>query len=139
MARNTKTGDVLERSVIPALEQGGYKHDRQQIVGERPGGRKHKVDFVVWKEGSKPILVSMKYQDSSGTAEQKVPFEVICLVKAIKDNQMYERAYIVMGGSGWTLRDFYTSGQLEDYIVDMKNVSLLTLEGFLKLANHGKL
>jgi len=26
------------------------------------------------------ILISLKWQQSSGTAEQKVPFEVICLV-----------------------------------------------------------
>ena len=139
MARDTTTGAVLEKMIIPALEQGGYHYWKQQYVGERPGGRKHMVDFLVWKEGSNPILVSMKYQDTPGTAEQKVPFEVICLMKAIKDNETYEKAYIVMGGSGWTLRDFYVEGGLKEYIVNSENVHLLKLEDFIRLANHGNL
>jgi hypothetical protein len=33
----------------------------------------------------------MKWQQSLGTAEQKVPFEIICVAKAIKATRSYKR------------------------------------------------
>lgn len=64
--------------IIPALQRGGYGCEKQVELGCRPGGRKHKVDAIATKGGAR-IIVSLKWQQVSGTAEQKVPFEVICL------------------------------------------------------------
>jgi PD-(D/E)XK nuclease superfamily protein len=49
----------------------------------------------------------MKWQQSSGTAEQKVPFEIICLAETIKETPNYKRGYVVLGGTGWTLQEYY--------------------------------
>ncbi len=35
MSRNTTTGLVLERMVVPALEQGGYSYKAQTKLGQR--------------------------------------------------------------------------------------------------------
>jgi len=32
--------------------------------------------------------------------EQKVPFEVICLMDAMEQNPNYQKAYLVLGGEG---------------------------------------
>jgi len=77
--RNTRTGGVLELMVLPALDQGGYTHKVQVNIGKRLGLGRHMVDVVAEKDGHS-ILVSMKWQQVSGTAEQKVPYEVICLL-----------------------------------------------------------
>ncbi len=91
------------------------------------------------KDGEK-ILVSSKWQQSSGTAEEKVPYEVMCLVEAIKDNPgLYKKAYVILGGEGWTLRDFYTSGGIERFFKDTNTVKIVTLERFIGLANNGDL
>ena len=137
MSRNTRTGSVLERMVLPALEQGGYTYDTQVNIGQRLGRGRHFVDAVVENRGRK-FLLSMKWQQVSGTAEQKVPFEVICLVEAMAAGE-YEKAYIVLGGEGWTLRDFYTSGGLEQYLNNADRVSITTLEAFVARANKGEL
>jgi hypothetical protein len=68
--------------VLPALKRGGYSYRKQVLIGSRPGGGRHKVDLVAEKCGDE-FLISMKWQQSSGTAEQKVPFEIICLAEAI--------------------------------------------------------
>jgi hypothetical protein len=81
MARNTRTGGVLEAMILPALKQGGYAYKSQVNVGKRLGLGKHMVDAVAEKDG-KSVLVSMKWQQVSGTAEQKVPYEIICLLEA---------------------------------------------------------
>ncbi|HEY6358523.1 MAG TPA: PD-(D/E)XK nuclease superfamily protein [Vicinamibacterales bacterium] len=134
---STRTGGVLERMVLPALDQGGYTYETQVNVGRRLGVGNHVVDVVAEKDGRK-ILLSLKWQQVSGTAEQKVPFEVICLLDAL-GNGLYDRAYLVLGGEGWTLRPFFTSGGLKRFLVNADHVDVVTLEGFVGKANQGKL
>ncbi|MCY3820906.1 MAG: hypothetical protein OXH52_16355 [Gammaproteobacteria bacterium] len=123
--------------VLPALAQGGYAYDTQVHLGQRLGLGRHYVDAVAEKNGEK-VLISVKWQQVSGTAEQKVPFEVICLIDAL-DAGDYKRAYIVLGGEGWTLRDFYTAGGLNKYLINSDNVEVVRLETFVARANRGRL
>ena len=82
--------------------------------------------------------MSLKWQQVSGTAEQKVPFEVICLLQALIDNNgKYDKAYLVLGGPGWSLRDFYTSGGLKKYLEYKEKIDVLNLEDFVARANKG--
>ena len=137
--RDTGTGGVLENMILPALAKGGYSYESQVLVGERIGGRKHKVDVVAGKDKDR-FLISLKWQQVGGTAEQKVPFEVICLLKAIVDNDSkYKKAYLVLGGSGWTLRDFYTGDELKRFLEYSEKVDILNLEDFIGKANKGLL
>jgi PD-(D/E)XK nuclease superfamily domain len=135
--RDTRTGSVLEDMVLPALARGGYEVQRQALVHDRPGGHRHKVDAVASKDG-RHVLISLKWQQVSGTAEQKVPFEVICLAIAVRADN-FARAYLVLGGEGWTLRDYFTSGALAEHLKDCDDVEIVTLENFIALANSGRL
>jgi PD-(D/E)XK nuclease superfamily domain len=137
MSRNTRTGFVLERMVVPALEQGGYSVRLQAKLGQRFGVGKHIVDAVAEKDG-RQILISVKWQQVSGTAEQKVPFEIICLLEAMASGS-YQKAYLVLGGEGWKFREFYTSGGLSKYLSYADRVEIITLEGFVAKANSGRL
>jgi len=134
---STRTGGVLERMILPALDQGGYTYETQVRLGQRLGLGKHVVDAVAHRDG-RHILISLKWQQVSGTAEQKVPFEIICLLEALETGA-HEKAYLVLGGEGWTLRHFYTSGGLKKFLVNSDKVEILTLEGFVGRANQGKL
>lgn len=136
----TTTGSVMELMVLPALEQGGYEYFRQVDIGERPGGGRHVVDLVAYDGEGRGRLVSLKWQQTSGTAEQKVPYEAICLAKAVLDEPgRYLRAYLVLGGPAWTLRDFFTDGGLSAYLHHADLVSILGLESFVARANRGDL
>jgi hypothetical protein len=137
ISRDTGTGAVLERMVIPALEGGGYLVQKRVVVGERLGGGRHIVDVLAEKDGRR-LIVSLKWQQVSGTAEQKVPFEVICLEDALKTGG-YEGAYVVLGGEGWKLRKFYTGGGLESYLRLSGRIRIITLESFVAKANRGGL
>ena len=123
--------------VLPALKRGGYTSHKQVKVGTRPGGRTHKVD-VLAERGDEKFLISMKWQQTSGTAEQKVPFEIICLAEAIRETPSYKRGYVVLGGTGWTLRDYYVE-KIQKHLVGTEAVKVLSLENFIALANSGKL
>lgn len=137
ISRQHDTGAVLEAMVLPALDRGGYSWRVQVETGTRPGGRRHQVDAIAEKNGAS-VLVSLKWQQTSGTAEQKVPFEVMCLADAIRA-QKADRAYLVLGGDGWTLRDYYTSGKLSEHLIHATLVQVVTLEAFVRIANGGKL
>jgi hypothetical protein len=123
--------------VLPALKRGGYSFRKQVFVGSRPGGGRHKVDLVAEKAGEE-ILISMKWQQSSGTAEQKVPFEIICLAEAIRETPSYKRGYVVLGGPGWMLRDYYVDS-IQKHLVGTEAVKVFSLEAFVAVANEGKL
>ena len=135
--RNTNTGAVLEAMILPALERGGYHCEKQVLVGTRCGGGVHKVDAVAVKNGLR-TLVSLKWQQTGGTAEQKVPFELMCLADAVRLKHA-ERAYLVLGGDGWKLRDYFTSGQLAEHLIHASLVRVVTLEAFVRVANNGQL
>ena len=120
--------------VLPALKRGQYTCNVQVNVGQRLGCGRHYVDAIAEKDGRK-ILISVKWQQVSGTAEQKVPFEVICLVETMQAQPgTYDKAYVVLGGEGWTLRQFYTSGGLQKYLKDSGSVEIVTLESFVARA-----
>lgn len=94
--RNTETGAVLEQMVLHSLIYGGYLYQSQQYIGSRPGGGKHIID-VIANRGDRNILISLKWQQVGGTAEQKVPFEVICLMDAMEQNPNYQGSIGVSG------------------------------------------
>jgi hypothetical protein len=137
--RDTRTGGVMEQMVLPALERGGYEYFRQVDIGERLGGGKHIVDLVAYDETGRGFLISLKWQQTSGTAEQKVPFEAMCLIDAVlQEPERYEMAYLVLGGPAWTLRDFFTV-RLLPFLRHEDRLNILTLEAFVAKANRGEL
>lgn len=138
-ARNTTTGKEFEKVVKKALEEKGYQVDEQIQVGTRPNGGKHMIDLVV-KKGSDSYLISLKWQQTSGTAEQKVPYELICLSEALKQSRgAYKSAYLVLGGEGWTLKTFYLAGGLNRHLSLDQPVEVLNLKTLLQRAEEGKL
>jgi hypothetical protein len=137
MPGNTRTGSVLELTILPALDRGGYHYRAQIEIGERLGCGKHVVDVVAEKDG-REFLISLKWQQVAGTAEQKVPFEVICLLDAIEQGR-YSKAYLVLGGEGWKLRQFYINGGLNRFLAVEDKVEIVTLEGFIAKANSARL
>jgi len=136
-SRDTRTGGVLEKMVLPALDGGGYQYTVRVNIGHRLGLGAHLVDVAARKDTRK-FLVSLKWQQVSGTAEQKIPFEVICLATAVEETD-YDKAYLVLGGEGWKLRSFYTAGGLLKHLRNADKVEILTLESFVAKANRGQL
>lgn len=135
--RDTSTGDVMEQMIIPAMKRGGYDFRRKVLIGRRLGKGRHIVDGVAEKDG-RTILVSLKWQQVRGTTEQKIPFELISLIDALRAGK-YASAYVVLGGQHWRFRDFYLAGGLQGFIPEARQVQIVTLESFVALANQSRL
>ena len=141
MARkNTKTGIVQEQMVIPSLTLGGYECIPSFNLGLKPSGKKHILDVLAIARDGRKFLVSLKWQQVGGTAEEKIPYEVICLAHAIRTGEgKFSDAYLVLGGEGWSLKQFYLDGGLNDHLRDSGLVKIRSLESFVALANQGNL
>lgn len=129
----------MERMVLPALEMGGYRFERNVHIGSRLGVSRHRIDIRAEDEDGRIHLVSLKWQQVQGTAEQKIPFEIICLVDAILDDDRFYKAHLVLGGNGWRYKKFYLSGGLNPYLNNAQVVNVTSLEDFVQKANQGAL
>lgn len=64
----------------------------------------------------------------------------MCLAYAVRTSDgKFSDAYLVLGGDGWTLRDFYLSGRLDEHLGYGGVVKIRSLESIVGLANQGRL
>ena len=135
-SRDTTTGSSSEAIIEMCIKRSCKKNELEAIsqatIGIKPGGGKHRVDWEIIdkRDPSKRGLVSCKYQGTSGTAEEKIAYEVIKLLYAMKTDARYKKSWIIMGGEGWSssMREFINN-HLTDWIPAMKNkVTILTTD-----------
>lgn len=126
--------------VLPALELGQYEHKENVDIGRRPSGRRHRIDVLATDGSANDFLISLKWQQSRGTVEQKVVFETMCLAHALNSEPgRFREAYLILGGEGFTLREFYIQGGLDAHLKFSHLVKIRSLESFVALANQGRL
>ena len=104
-------------------------------MGKKPGGGNHRVDWEIYKLGD-PLtrgLISCKFQKASGTAEEKIAYEVIKLLHSMKEDSRFKKSWIVMGGDGWSvgMKEFVRK-DLPKWIPEMKEkVFILNTDEFI--------
>lgn len=136
MSRDTTTGSnyeaIIEMCIKRSCEKNNLKANNQVTIGTKPGGGKHRVDWEIsdLANPDKRGLISCKYQGTSGTAEEKIAYEVIKLLHAMKIDSRYEKSWIIIGGEGWStgMRAFIKV-HLREWIPEMKNkIEILTTD-----------
>jgi len=147
-SRNTTTGTLNEKEIEQFLIENTNELVNAQVnVGKKRNGGNHITDLLIGGEvytphnKKRPIsthkggtLVSLKYQEIQGTAEEKIPFEVMKLQHCI-DDYGYDCAIMVLcGDTGWKWKDYFLSQEFKD---DMKkvypDVSIISQEQFVSL------
>ena len=140
-SRDTTTGSnyeaIIETCIKRSCEKNNFEAIKQANIGMKPGGGKHRVDWeIIDKQDSNSRgLISCKYQGTSGTAEEKMAYEVIKLLYTMKLDSRYKKSWIIMGGEGWStgMREFINN-HLSDWIPAMQNkVSILTTDQLINL------
>lgn len=136
---NTRSGGVFEKICEPALTENGYEIGSQQTIGAGLGGGKHRVDHYARAENGEMILISVKWQDTAGTVDEKIPFEIIKLLDLLDQSETYQRAVIVLGGDGMRrhLEQYYTDGSIWKWIAGHgSRVRCMTLNQFISACNR---
>ena len=124
--------DLVGEIISPKCQANRYGKQPQSRIGATPWGTTHSIDWEIWSLDNPNLraLLSCKYQDSGGTAEEKIPYEVIKLARAIDVDPRFRIAWLVIGGDGWTegLRQFFFSRLQEDIPAMVGRVQLLTTD-----------
>lgn len=135
-SRDTTTGSnyeaIIEMCIKRSCEKNSLAAVPQSNVGEKPGGGRHRVDWEIYRISDPSFrgLISCKFQGTSGTAEEKIAYEVIKLLHTMKHDPRFKKSWIIMGGDGWSpgMREF-TNRHLVEWIPEMKNqVEILTTD-----------
>ena len=93
----TTSGPEVENFIEYDLEQRGYNVETQvPAAGINQGWSR--IDIVLPDRNE---AISLKYQDQSGTAEEKVLYEAESL-SLMCDTHQYARGTIVLCGAGWS-------------------------------------
>jgi hypothetical protein len=140
--RGTRSGSTLEAAIEAALTNNGFGIEKQKFIGMRPNGGRHRVDLAVTRPNGTKFLISLKWQEVGGTAEEKVFFEVVKLLHALRENGgFYDKAYIFLGGDGFSegMLNFYLSEQYRTYIVESDKIEVLQINEAIRRANRGAL
>ena len=112
------TGKKFEKHIENILKRQGYEVTPQANIGVQFKKKKHILDLLV----NGRLLVSVKWQEVGGTAEEKVVFEMFKLQDKINSGA-YEKGFIVRGGPGWTIYE-----QLLKACEPYSNITLLRYE-----------
>jgi hypothetical protein len=137
--RDTTTGSnyeqIIEMCLTRSCEKNALGKISQSNVGIKPGGGKHRVDWEIYQLENENIrgLISCKFQKSSGTAEEKIAYEVIKLLHTMQTDLRFTKSWIVMGGDGWSsgMKSFVRE-DLPKWIPEMKNkVTILNTDEFI--------
>ena len=134
--RDTTTGANYEGIVKYCLERqsllNGFTIHPQSAVGFKPTKGRHVVDWELASLHDPNIrgLLSCKYQGVAGTAEEKIPFEIIKLLHTMKVDARYTHSWLVMGGVGWSPgMARFLHEELEEWIPDMRGkISICTTD-----------
>lgn len=104
--------------------------DKPVLIDNESWRGSWKVDVVVREKTGRlrSILVSCKWQESQGSASEKLPFEFLALLDTIGETpcdpdraqkrRQYPLAYIVLGGDerAWKYWGFYVRGGLRSMV-----------------------
>lgn len=134
--RDTTTGsdyeEIVKLCIKRSCERNNLDAKSQSIIGNKPGGGKHRVDWEIYRKDNSNIrgLISCKFQGTSGTAEEKIAYEVIKLLHAMTSDSRFVKSWIIMGGNGWSdgMRIFVRD-ELSKWIPSMSNkIEIITTD-----------
>ncbi len=145
-SRDTTTGTLNEKEIEKFLVENFADAVKSQVnIGKKRNNGVHVVDLLIGGETYTPKgrvrpisnhkggkLISLKYQEVTGTAEEKVPFEVMKLQDAI-DDYGYESAIVVLcGDNGWSWKEEYLSDRFKKRMKSFcPDVTIMSQEEFL--------
>ena len=129
----TRTGTGQEIMIESLLKFNSYTYEKQIFIGNQLFNNRYKADFVI----NDSIIVSLKWQQVSGTAEQKVIYEIASLIKIIAESSKYNIAYLVIGGNGFSVnaKEYLFNQKHKEMFKNGDLVKSISVEDFIAKLN----
>lgn len=138
--KKSGSGQIFEEQVIAVLKGNGWEFSKKVRLGNRLGKEsKFEVDILAGI-GPRTIAVSCKYQDTPGTAIDKIPYEYMSMLHAMETHAI-ARGFIVVFGKELEDHYFLTEGlnELANYMRISPSLKIVTLREFQSLINTGEI
>lgn len=132
--------ELMERC-LSTLRGNGWRIQRNLAIAPSPKGGLLRADILALHETTgKKVAVYPRWQATHGTAEEKIPFQMIKveIAKAARPD-CTDAAYFVLEGAGWTWHEFYLSNELAIYLSPPIISKCIRLETFSQLTASGAL
>ncbi len=161
MRRAPQKTFLLHDQVLPALKARGFHYALNLLLPCPLIGRRLRADVLGWAPNGKVIPIFLCWRSSGGSDEETIVFKALAIAEAaaewavpqhgigcqetgcgavlLQDSWRALVPYLVLGGGGWTLRDFYIGGGLQKHLTYAHLVRITDLESFVSLANQGRL
>lgn len=116
----------FNQEIVLALEIASKKRDlaflENSKISVSNAGKTFTASWEIYDEfdgNSRAILIS-KFQRTSGTTEEKIPFDVIRALEVIASDNRYKKVWIVLGGTGWNQKYLqFIETKLQNWIPQM--------------------
>lgn len=136
------SGRGYEAAVEHALRRAGYWPRSQVSVGDPLDTGCQVIDFAVPDDAGHQLLVSVKGQDSRGTVEEKLVYEVVRLVATLQNPsaERWDGAWVVLCGSGYSPRfkRFLMSDTLRRIVKGSDRIRVVDLNDFHGVLHAGR-
>lgn len=131
----------LQEQCTNLLRNNDWRIERNKSLAPSPKGGFLRADIHALNVlTGRQIVVYPRWQASSGTAEEKLPFQLIKFEMALTARpDCADAAYFVLEGAGWTWRDFYISGELYKYLPPGASSRCISLSKFSELVRSREL
>lgn len=123
------------------LRTTGWRIRRNYPLSDSPKGGSLRADIMATSEIlHKRIAVYPRWQATSGTAEEKLPFQLIKVqIAAELRPDILAAAYFVLEGNGWSWREYYLSNDLNRHLRISLPVHCVSLSELENRAANGQL
>lgn len=125
--------EIFNDVLLQALAAAGYEAQTTPI-DVRPFGGVRTNSYEVFKNrAGHRFAITLKIQNARGSADRKIPYEVIVLSEMIEADEV-DGAYLLIAGAGWApqLREAFTSGVLRKWLHYPDTLVIMELDDFLK-------
>ena len=124
--------DNLRRILHRNLEKFSKDLRSDRVIGHRPHGPAYKASHTFSIEGKCYAVVS-KFQNTSGSVDFKLPYEVISLAHSIETNDEIQKGFLVLGGYGYGRGMLnFVLNDLHNWLNITTNVEIILFHDFLK-------
>lgn len=133
--RDTSAGKSMIGAVEEALVAVGLREWERNALVTFVGEFGYSVELAVKMPTGERVAVKLMWQASSGTAEMKFLWHLAHLGKAVKERNV-GRAYLVLGGDGFTRKQQFLSGVMAPLVTNGSAVGVVDLGEFLRVVKE---
>ena len=124
--------DNLRRILRRNLEKFSDDLQSNRVIGHRPHGPAYKASHT-FSIGEICYAVVSKFQNTTGSVDFKLPYEVISLAHSVETNNAIQKGFLILGGYGYSKGMLnFVLNDLHDWLNITTDVEIVLFDDFVR-------